>query len=237
MDRNHDGVINGGGELFGVGTILSSGLKAANGYQALAELDANADGAISVSDTQFADLMVWVDGNSDGVSQNGELHSLSSLGIAKLDLSAQDSDSVDHGNILGLVSSYTTNDGASHQMADVWFAVKDPTTAPPTTQVTQLDASTDGTAPALQSQVSQLVDSLAAFAATQSNAIGISPASQLQTTHGPTHAVLDALRQFDPNGKSTPANAVAQTLRTSLESKEPGIPKMNLTAVLAVSKG
>lgn len=60
-DRNGDGRINDGKELFGSETILASGTKATNGYAALAELDTNADGRIDASDTAFANLKVWED--------------------------------------------------------------------------------------------------------------------------------------------------------------------------------
>jgi hypothetical protein len=39
-----------------------------------------------------------------------------------MDLAAQGSSATDHGNLLGLVSSYTSTDGSQHAMADVWFA-------------------------------------------------------------------------------------------------------------------
>ena len=124
IDRNRDGTINGGTELFGEGTNLANGQKATNGYQALAELDANMDGSISSSDASFNDLMVWVDGNSDGISQTGELHSLQSLGITSMDLGVKTSDAINNGNLVGLVSNYTMSDGNTRQMADVWFATK-----------------------------------------------------------------------------------------------------------------
>jgi hypothetical protein len=43
MDRNRDGIINDGRELFSTNTILQNGTRAANGFQALAELDSNHD--------------------------------------------------------------------------------------------------------------------------------------------------------------------------------------------------
>ncbi|OYV01740.1 MAG: hypothetical protein CFE45_03550, partial [Burkholderiales bacterium PBB5] len=46
-----------------------------------------------------------------------------------LDLHAVAASTVDHGNLVGLVSGYTTGDGASHTMADVWLA-KDTAAAP-----------------------------------------------------------------------------------------------------------
>jgi hypothetical protein len=54
MDRNNDGIINDGRELFGSETILSNGQRASNGFEALAELDDNHDGKIDASDAAFA---------------------------------------------------------------------------------------------------------------------------------------------------------------------------------------
>ncbi len=72
---------------------------------------------------------MWVDGNSNGVTDAGELKTLESLGISKLDLAATSSTAQDHGNILGLLSSYETTDGQTHQMADVWFQTSNPATS------------------------------------------------------------------------------------------------------------
>ena len=54
LDRNHDGQINDGSELFGSSTTLASGAKAEDGYQALSELDSNLDGVISQEDEGFS---------------------------------------------------------------------------------------------------------------------------------------------------------------------------------------
>jgi trimeric autotransporter adhesin len=129
LDRNGNGAVDGGAELFGIGTTLASGQRAANGYQALAELDTDQDGDVDGSDTDFAKLMVWVDANSDGVSTGGELQSLASLGITQLDLAASTDSTVDNGNLVGLVSGYTKADGSTGQMADVWFRTSMPTEA------------------------------------------------------------------------------------------------------------
>jgi hypothetical protein len=121
LDRNHDGAINDGSELFGSSTNLASGGKAADGYVALRELDSNHDGVISIDDAAFAELRVWVDGNSDGISAADETKSLTELGVTKLNLNAATELSKDNGNLIGLTSSYETADGATHEMADVWF--------------------------------------------------------------------------------------------------------------------
>jgi hypothetical protein len=120
-DINHDGVINNGAELFGNGTLLAEGSHAANGFDALAQLDANHDGKIDAEDAVFAELKVWRDANGDGVSQATELHSLQDLGIASFNLSATANNTGDNGNLHGLVSSYTSTDGSVHELADVWF--------------------------------------------------------------------------------------------------------------------
>jgi hypothetical protein len=46
---------------------------------------------------------------------------LNTLGIVQLDLGAKSSNVEDHGNLIGLVSSYTTADSNIHVLADVWF--------------------------------------------------------------------------------------------------------------------
>jgi hypothetical protein len=84
-----DGVINDGSELFGMAFQLADGTQASDGFAALASLDSNLDGSISAADSEFAALRAWLDGNSDGVSQEGELVDLASLGIVSIDLSAQ----------------------------------------------------------------------------------------------------------------------------------------------------
>jgi hypothetical protein len=122
MDRNGDGAINDGSELFGSSTTLASGQKAADGYVALRELDSNADGVISSDDALFAELRVWVDSNTDGVSTEGELKTLTSLGITRINTQATADISLDNGNVIGLTSSYETSDGVTHEAADVWFA-------------------------------------------------------------------------------------------------------------------
>ncbi|HEB4876664.1 TPA: hypothetical protein R0C45_004907, partial [Kluyvera ascorbata F0526] len=44
LDKDGNGKIDSGNELFGNNTVLSNGSLAANGYEALQELDTNGDG-------------------------------------------------------------------------------------------------------------------------------------------------------------------------------------------------
>ena len=143
MDRNGDGVINNGTELFGVASPLANGQRAGNGYNALADLDTNHDGKIGAHDAHFADLKVWVDANHDGKTDPGELKGLVDLGIVELDLSYTTSNRVDHGNGVAMVSSFKTSDGQHHEMADVWFAKAERAKAIPTLGELLADAHTD----------------------------------------------------------------------------------------------
>jgi hypothetical protein len=121
-DLNGNGQIDDGSELFGSASLLQDGSRAQDGYQALSQLDTNKDGKISQADAAFGELAVWVDSNSDGLTERGELKSLTDLGITSLDLQAQKTWIENQGNQIGLVSSYTNESGEKLAMADVWLA-------------------------------------------------------------------------------------------------------------------
>lgn len=53
FDRNGNGRIDNGNELFGVDTLMSNGRKAANGFAALADLDGNHDGIFNELDAKY----------------------------------------------------------------------------------------------------------------------------------------------------------------------------------------
>ena len=140
-DVNHDGQINDGGELFGEGTSLNSGGKAAHGYQALSELDTNGDGFITNADEMYGELKLWQDVNANGITDSGELKSLSAYGIASLSLSAERSTQPSNGNLIGLMGSYTKQDGSTHAMADIWFKVDRVSSVNPERQIAPTDMS------------------------------------------------------------------------------------------------
>jgi len=121
IDRNGDGTINNGGELFGSAYQLGDGTRASDGFAALSSLDSNRDGVISSEDHDFSALRAWLDTNQDGVSQSNELIDLTSLGITSINLDAGKVSELNNGNWVGLLSSYETQDGQTHAIADVWF--------------------------------------------------------------------------------------------------------------------
>ena len=120
-DLNDNGRIDTGRELFGSETLLANGSKAANGFEALKELDTNADGNIDSNDTAFSELRVWKDANSNGRTDAGELLTLAEVGVQSVNLSYTDSSYVDaYGNAHKQVGSYTTADGQTRAATDVW---------------------------------------------------------------------------------------------------------------------
>ncbi|MDI1442637.1 calcium-binding protein [Polyangium sp. 6x1] len=87
LDRNHNGAIDDGGELFGSATVLANGARAKNGFAALAELDSNGDGRVSAEDAAWNELQVWSDRNGNRVSEASELAPVSSFGLVSIELS------------------------------------------------------------------------------------------------------------------------------------------------------
>jgi hypothetical protein len=73
LDRDGDGAITSGAELFGDAT---EGVQARNGFEALASLDANHDGVIDHRDPAFAKLVLWSDRDGDRRSAPSELQPL-----------------------------------------------------------------------------------------------------------------------------------------------------------------
>lgn len=84
LDRNGNGVIDDGSELFGNHTPMLNGAVAHEGFEALAELDSNHDGVIDPADAAWPRLLVWVDGDHDGSSRASEVASIAGSGVASL---------------------------------------------------------------------------------------------------------------------------------------------------------
>ena len=131
----------------------------------------------------------------------------------------------DNGNVIGLTSSYTTADGTSHAMADVWL-VADKGSAAGVTQQSAIGGEQN-----LGAQVSGLVQALSSFDNSQSGTVGnasssitaplSNPLPVNQTVAVNVSGLVDTLKQFDANG-----NLIANSVQvsSSLQSGGNGTP-------------
>jgi hypothetical protein len=220
-DLNVDGPINNGTELFGNATVLSDGSAASDGYQALAELDSNYDGVISNADAVFSQLGVWSDADTDGVSDAGELRSLTDLGITEIAVTAEVTTTQDNGNTIGLTSSYQTVDGVKHLAGDVWFAAQD------AASYAALSALSTAAVEALRT------DQLSALSTVQVQALSTVELAALQTQTVSALANGDGLAPMEARSE-TGANTGANQA-TSTRDTDPSRPQQDVAVVLAAS--
>lgn len=125
IDRNRNGKIESGAELFSNFTPISGGRTAADGFAVLRDLDSNGDGVIDKRDESWASLRVWRDGDGDGLTGKGELLTLDALGIVSFNVGRDGQRyTLPNGNVVDGTGSFKqVVDGkvVERQMADVWF--------------------------------------------------------------------------------------------------------------------
>ncbi len=112
-DKNGNGVIDNGSELFGDQN------GAAHGFAELAKYDSNNDSKINFLDPVFKALKLYRDLNGDGKIEKKELQTLPELGIKALNLDFMRASADINGNSLVLNGSFEREDGSTGQLADV----------------------------------------------------------------------------------------------------------------------
>lgn len=118
MDRNGNGRIDDGSELFGM-TPLANGTLPSNGFESLKALDSNGDGLIDANDKQFSRLVLWDGDVSGAVSKLMPL----SQAVSSISLDYQVKDQSDeHGNRIYAKSVVKLANGQTREIADIWLA-------------------------------------------------------------------------------------------------------------------
>lgn len=141
-DHNHNGVIDGGAELFGDATVMPGGLRARHGFEALAAYDqrengGDEDGVISPADRVWGKLRLWVDRDQNGAVSPDENYSLGAmhvieLGLAYLTMTAAEQYGEDasgnwhlmKGSFVQRIAGTGGNTTVTRAMHDVFFRVR-----------------------------------------------------------------------------------------------------------------
>jgi hypothetical protein len=130
-DRDDDGAINDGSEMFGSATPQPHPPEGAlrNGFLALAQYDDDHNDTIDATDAIFSKLRLWQDRDHDGKSQPMELHALPELGVAGIALIyAEDPEVDEYGNSFRYKAAVYGTPGSPVGMIawDVWLVGAEP---------------------------------------------------------------------------------------------------------------
>ena len=135
IDRNDNGQIDDGSELFGNHSPIYGGesdVTAANGFEVLKFLDSPAtgatrvpDGRLDASDPIFERLLLWRDLNHNGISEAGELTRAVDEGIVAIGTDYRVSRKTDRfGNEFRQVGRLQWSDGEAARVFDVWLRAR-----------------------------------------------------------------------------------------------------------------
>ncbi len=87
--------------------------------EGLRAFDSNEDGIFSGNDTSWNDFGVWQDRNSNGLTDEGEFHSLNELGIRDIELESNSNEQEIAGNTVYGSAVYHRQDGTTGEVGDV----------------------------------------------------------------------------------------------------------------------
>lgn len=129
MDRNGNGVIDDGRELFGDVTPAFPGrndITAPNGFEALKFLEASCygfslqDGVIDANDEAFGRLLLWNDRNHNGRSEPSELTAVTDSPLLAINTAYEIVERVRRGNVIRQTSTVRWASG-TRRIVDVWL--------------------------------------------------------------------------------------------------------------------
>lgn len=122
FDKNKNGVIDNGNEMFGNNTSNISDGYAKHRFEALSQYDSNQDNRIDKSDIIWSSLNLWIDKNIDGKTDADELIKIECSGIESIDLNYKKNGVIDeNGNQILLTSTVIWNDGRHTEISDIVF--------------------------------------------------------------------------------------------------------------------
>lgn len=125
LDRNGNGKIDDGTELFSNFTPQPGTGSNRNGYNALAVYDeprngGNGDGWIDSSDAIYSKLRLWIDRNHNGISEPSELYTLPQKGIKRISLQYEKQKWLDaYNNVFRYRAEVIDNGGKDHWAYDI----------------------------------------------------------------------------------------------------------------------
>jgi hypothetical protein len=139
MDRNGNGVVDDGAELFGNNTPVypdadQSDVTTDNGFEVLRFLQGSGygvsvpDAILDRRDAAFHRLLLWRDVNHDGLSTPDELSPASSA-LRSIAIDYRTINKIRKGNAIRQVSSVTHLDGRERAIIDIWLDEYHPTSS------------------------------------------------------------------------------------------------------------
>jgi hypothetical protein len=132
LDRNGNGFIDSGAELFGNHTPTTntsqSDITAANGFEALRFTEgasfgrSRRDGVVDARDAVFSRLVLWQDLNHNGISEPGELQPLCESDLVQIETDYRTSRRTDRfGNEFRQRAQGIWQNGRARYIYDVWL--------------------------------------------------------------------------------------------------------------------
>lgn len=117
--------IDGDGKIDKPGEISFASYKdgAQSDLQGMAAFDSNHDGLFDVHDEKWARFGIWRDANQNGITDAGELRSLSDLGVQAVQLQSDGKFEVINGQTVHGIGSINMVNGSRLAMADVSLAI------------------------------------------------------------------------------------------------------------------